>query len=491
MIQPNYENYHSTTEICAVENASIVECRFAGGEISKILATRATVVPTECVCGDGEIKYGGKLVLKIVYEDSENRICRAERGAEFSHRVEHFAITPSSFANVELSAENVSHRREGSGMYSSIVVNAKFHVFAQTQTEYLTDGDGLIVKQEEKTFVKTLNIKGATEADDEFEMDYVGDILMHAETAHVSFVEAGVGQVTIEGEVSLQFCALASDKGLCSYERLIPFRADVICEECMQGVPVSAWASVVDAKLNVATDEEKGKCKVEAQIDLSLSAQVFLKERLTVATDVFSPQTAVAIEKAERKSVYCSDTAQFTERVAGRVSLSEPIDYSTSLKAVLLPKAELSIKGGDVEGMVEATVIIQGKEDGYKSAKMTLPFLFHIPLKTGAVFEADAVVCGLSLYQRKEGEAEAEATLKITVRSFEHESAEYIVEVKEGERYEENENAISIYLPCAGDGLWETAKRLRRTPEELTKSNPELTFPLKGGERIFVYRQKK
>jgi hypothetical protein len=37
--------------------------------------------------------------------------------------------------------------------------------------------------------------------------------------------------------------------------------------------------------------------------------------------------------------------------------------------------------------------------------------------------------------------------------------------------------------------LWQVAKRLACDPDELQKSNPELTFPVKEGERIFVYRQ--
>ena len=136
--------------------------------------------------------------------------------------------------------------------------------------------------------------------------------------------------------------------------------------------------------------------------------------------------------------------------------------------------------------MVEATVILRDKEEGYKSANMTLPFLFSVAPAQGSFFEAEAIVCGLSLHQRKEGEAEADATLKITVRRFVEEQTEYVSRITEGELYQENDNAISVYLPCAGDGLWETAKRLRRAPEELEKSTPELTFPLKGHARIFV-----
>ena len=57
--------------------------------------------------------------------------------------------------------------------------------------------------------------------------------------------------------------------------------------------------------------------------------------------------------------------------------------------------------------------------------------------------------------------------------------------------YPKTDAAISIYALRAGEGLWEVAKRLHREPAELKRCNPELAFPVKAGERIFVYRQIK
>ncbi|MCM1236152.1 MAG: hypothetical protein NC489_39210, partial [Ruminococcus flavefaciens] len=99
-------------------------------------------------------------------------------------------------------------------------------------------------------------------------------------------------------------------------------------------------------------------------------------------------------------------------------------------------------------------------------------------------------VCGLSLRQRAEGECEGEAALKITAFDGENRVLTYIVAAEEAGAKPECNSAISVYIPNAGDGLWETAKRLSESPENIEKSNPELSFPLTGKERILVYRQK-
>ena len=80
--------------------------------------------------------------------------------------------------------------------------------------------------------------------------------------------------------------------------------------------------------------------------------------------------------------------------------------------------------------------------------------------------------------------------LKITAFDGENKSLGYISAVEEGEPKKACDSAVSVYIPKAGDGLWETAKRLSESPENIEKSNPELTFPLTGKERIIIYRPK-
>ena len=103
--------------------------------------------------------------------------------------------------------------------------------------------------------------------------------------------------------------------------------------------------------------------------------------------------------------------------------------------------------------------------------------------------EAECLVCSLNIRRKKTGETEAEATLKYAFRVYENRGWEYVSEVVEGEEYAHGDSAFSVFMTNAGEELWEVSKRLGCAPEELKKSNPNLEFPLKAGERIFVYRQ--
>lgn len=493
-IKPHFETYRYTTEITKLNSQSIVECRLPGNEISSVLAVYARAVPTECVCADGEVRYGGKLLINVVYEDADRKVCRAERGAEFNHRAQDPLVVPATFAVVRLDTDNVSKRREGSALYVSVVVGAEITVYGSAQAEYLFDGEGLVTKKSAQPIVKTVVCSGETEVEDEFETDYVGDVLLHSETPATGYVTAEAGQIAVSGEVSLNLCALKSDGSLCSYERLIPYRMEIPCDDALPKLPASARVSVLSAVLTAGTDEERGKCKMVAGLVLKAECELFVPDELPACEDVYSTAAEISFKTEKRSGKYVSEILRFTERIGGTASLSVPIDYSANLQAAVLPRAEISCKkgenGGEAEGAIFADVLLCDADGVHKSAALSLPFLFPVNFADAAFAEAEATVCGLSVRQRREGEAEAEATLKVTVKLFKEANAEYVSEVEEGEAYAANESAISIYVPQEGDGLWETAKKLRRAPEELEKSNPELTFPVKKGERIFVYRQK-
>ena len=446
-------------------------------------------------CADGEVRYNGKLFLNIVYEDADRKVCRAERGAEFSHRAEYGGgdarvlrqggtqhgqrfLPPRGLGALYFGHHRRGHRgvRHGAG---GVSLGRRGH-----------RGE----KESRRRSSRRCAFRARRRTDDEFETDYIGDILMHSENVCVSYVTAEAGQISVSGEINLNICALKSDLSLCSYERLVPFRLEIPCDEAMPKLPASAKVHVKSAVLTAGTDEEKGKCKIDAEFILSADCELYIRDEIPACEDIFSPECELSYKKEVKKGRYLSDILRFTERVSGAASLSVPIDYASALQAAVLPRAEISCRrgenGGEAEGAIFADVMLCDADGVHRSAELSLPFLFPVKFEEGCIAEAEATVCGLSVRQRREGEAEAEATLKVTLKLYKETTAEYISETEEGEAYKENDSAISIFIPRAGDGLWEIAKQLKRPPEEVEKSNPELKFPVKEGERIFIYRQK-
>jgi hypothetical protein len=287
---------------------------------------------------------------------------------------------------------------------------------------------------------------------------------------------------------------LKSDDSLCSYERLIPFKTSIPSEEAFGKITAGARVFVKTANLTAATDEEKGNSRMVLSYGLSCECYLCVQDEITVAKDGFSPEKEMTACTQKDGGMYLTSHEKRTERVSGIAVVSPEIEGEYTLQAAVLPRAEISFRKGergmDAEGAVLAEVLLCSADGNHRSATLSLPFVF--PLETDAEHvEADCMVCGLNVRRKKSGEAEAEATLRLSLRSYEKREWSYICKVEEGEEYEKEECGFSVFMTSAGEGLWEVSKRLRCSPEELTKSNPELEFPIKAGERIFVYRQIK
>ena len=494
MIKPQFETYRYVGEVCRVKGQSIVECRLPGSEISSILAVQAKAVPSDTTCADGEVQYGGKMLLCIVYEDGDKKVCRAERGVEFYHKAEGALVSPACFARTIFTCENVTWRREGSGLYVSVVVDADIGVYGSKQMDYLTGGEGLIVKKDVARVYKTVCVSGDTEGEDEFDTDYVGDILLHSEKAVVNRVHAGGGQIDVEGEFVLNICVLKGDDSVCAYERLVPFKLSLPSEEAFGNVVPSARVDVKSAHLSAGTDEEKGASHIVLSYTLSAECYLTVYDEISVVEDGFSTCAETTLKKQKEGGRYLTKHAKATERVSGEAIISPEIDGEFTLQSAVLPRAEIVCRKGEhgfeAEGAVLAEVLFCGADGAHRSATLSLPFVFPLDVD-GDHVEADCAVCGLNVRRKKNGETEAEATLRLSIRTFDNQEWEYVCETEEGEAYGDADCGFSVFMTSAGEELWQVSKRLACAPEDLQKSNPDLTFPLKDGERIYVYRQLK
>ncbi|MBQ8374198.1 MAG: hypothetical protein IJX98_01320 [Clostridia bacterium] len=491
-MKAHYQSYRYGGEICKAEGQSIVECRIAGQEIANIVAVQARAAEQNATCENGEIKYSGKLYLTVLYEDLNGKICRLERGAEFFHNAKNEAITPACIAQGTLSVDNSSVRREGANYIVSCVIGARFCAYGEKQISYLSGGEGLIVKRTELPISSVVCVSGVFEEEDEFETDFAQDILMHGETVTVTDVRCEVGQVEISGEIGLHFCMLRRDGSLCSYERTAPFRSQLVCDMALPSSFATASVSVQTAYISADTDEEKGRSKIVVTFTLQACAKVYETTELTVCEDAYALDRNTSLKWQNEAGRVALNARTITERVHGTPVLSSAEIQDKMLRAVIMPTASCEAvkteNGLAIEGVVEGKAIFSGEDGGYVAADLSLPFI--LPLTGGETdAEINCSVYGLSLRIRG-GEAEAEATLKLRVCAYGSTQGEYLSEVIEGDEKPVIDSAVSVYILGKGDGLWETAKRLSLSPEEVERSNPTLDFPLKGEERLVIYRQK-
>lgn len=487
-LNTQYQTGNFTHKITSLKSQSMVEIKFSGQDVGEVVAVYPQISLNSCEVSSGRVNYGGRIIATVVYADEEGKLCRIQKGAEFSHYTDDDCLAPAQRGECALTCDRVQVKREGSSYVIVVVAGARIDIYDNAQRSYVTAVDGAICKTESAKFYSAVNFSGESEVDDDFDC-VANDVLVPAAEALVLSCSAHAGVVEVSGEIYLSLLAIR-DASPVSLDRVIPFKCELSCDEALLSQRAYCRAEIKNINVNCKVNEERGKCDVDFNATLAFAGYFFDEEEITPVCDAFCKESELNL-KFETESVSVNtDVKVYNERISGPCAAKAKLDYTCAFLAAALPRVEYARNKDGIEGSVAATLLYeQGGE--VRSTEVNMPFCVTLSGLSENCTNVSAAVCGISLRQRQEGECEGEAVLKITAWDGETKTVTYLTEASEGEPKKQDDCAVSVYIPSAGDGLWETAKRLCESPESIKLSNPELTFPLTGKERILIYRAKQ
>ncbi|MCH5146671.1 MAG: DUF3794 domain-containing protein [Clostridiales bacterium] len=475
-----------TRKIAELKAQSIVEIKFTEQDMGEIVAVHPQVSLSSAEASSGRLNYGGRLICTVVYAEGAN-LCRVQKGVEFSHHVDNDNLAPAQNCDCTLSCEHTRVRREGSFYIVSVVVGASVTFSDSAERSYIQSLDGAIIRREEGKLFNAVDFSGESEVDDDFNL-VATDILVPSAQPVVLNCSVHSGFVEVSGEIYLSLLAVREGSPV-ALDRVIPFKAELSCERAIVPSPAGCRAEIKDMTVDCKVNEERGKCDVTFNATLGFAGTFFEEEDVSFISDAFSAENELKLNFCEEQSHVCTDVKVYSERVSGLCATKAKLDYTCAFLAAALPRAEYTSTQSGVDGSVSATLFFeQGGE--IRTTEVNLPFSVSLSGLNSREGGVTVAVLGMSLRQRAEGECEAEAILKIAVLDGERHTVRYLIAAEEGEKKAVNNSAISVYIPAAGDGLWETAKKLGCTPESIQQTNPELSFPLSGKERILIFRGK-
>lgn len=477
-----------------ISSQSVVECRFPqSSDITEVIAVQPQLSLVMCEASSGRVNYAGKLILTVVYSDEEGKLCRMQKGAEFSHFADDDELAPSNICACKLMCVKLNVKREGSSFVISAIIGADITVYARRERSIVSAAEGAYTRCDSVSLPSIVCFSGESEVDDEFDADSVVDILMPSAKAVVLSACCGTGEVEITGEIYLSLFSMRQQNPTCM-ERIIPFKCTLPCEDASAGIKACASAEISDLNVNAKVNEEKGKCEINLTCGLNFSGWLCDLRTEEVALDAFSDTHKINANIEEESYSRCIDIKVYGERVTSLAASKARLTYDCTFLAAALPSSDCvyNEQTNAVEGAV-TTTLIYAQNGEIKSTEVTMPVAVTLNgvCESGQFVDVDIAVCGVTVRLKAEGEAEAEATLKISACVTEECKVKYISALEEGEQLEVNDCAVSVFLPAAGDGLWDVAKKLNKNPSDVAACNRELNFPLSGKERILIYRGRK
>ena len=201
--QPRYEKYEYTARGASVRAQSIVECRLADWSGNRVLAVQPSVVSGGAEVSSGEVRYGGRLFFSVVAATPEGALIAAERGAEFSHRAECAEAAPAQTADVALRVEKTEVRADGRSLVLSAIVTAEIRLFVPSGLQWLSGGEGVVCRRSPVRLQRITPCAGTVSLEEEFDTDYVGDVLLHSEQILLTRVVCSAGCLEVSGEINI------------------------------------------------------------------------------------------------------------------------------------------------------------------------------------------------------------------------------------------------------------------------------------------------
>lgn len=497
--EPIYDvaSFDCKNKLCSAQTALETRLLPMGGvSISKVLSYSADSFVSVSDVFTGEVRVSGRVTFKVLFLDAEGSIRAMETNVEFTDKVICDASTggkPEILSRIlDIDIINVA---EGELRLAAVVEMDLYDNMSNRVKFLLSGGEEVYTREEKMDYTKLVaRVNDMFILSDEIKVE--GDKILLIESALITLSSnAGIDNIVTDGEIVTNIVTEAGGE-VYNYRVVTPFSNESAADGARGGCYSEANAKLRAAKAALVLDEVSGAVNIEFEIEIS--GFVYCEDTVTPVSDAFSIVNELSLTTAEFPIIKNRQQKTVFEKVEGSVTLDNDMPAADRILACCGSKLNIAnsyISDGKlvIEGTVNSAVIYYSNETGTKnSVDVELPFsITTAESMSGAVIAAHGEVCEISAKIRRGNEIDIKTDIAVNVCTVETNTARLVTDLVIGEPVEIPSAAISLHIARQKESLWDVAKALRTTPELILLQNPDLELPLKGGERVIVYRHLK
>ena len=478
-----------------VANANIlsssnnVECKvpLTEDEGKNILSVDAITYLLSAECGDKEVRYSGRAVFTILYK-SEGVIKKCESGVEYSYKFpcENISSSMKVIGEVVIETPNINFLNGIVSLSAIVLFKGKYSL--NNEVSYFEKDKNLYIKRCEVEYTKELSVfEKECKIEEEFDSDeLISNVLLHKEKVCILDVQCGIGSVIVDGEVELTILIQALNKtNPFAIVKKIPFRQEVEVDDALPNNLASLCTRVKGSSLKIYVDENKNKSSISLELNMVLAGKLLDNCTFAPCVDAYSLQKEIKLDYENVKVNKINAFKTFDWHIDSELSLKS--DENSRLICLLSDKIEeINYSNSEINGVVSFEVLCGGEE--FSTQKVLIPISFALPVIGNNVCDLSATITD-AVINNYDNKSIISFKVKISYLDKQDFDVNVISNLEEGAEKVVNNSAISVYIPKQGDSLWEVSKVLGVLEEEILSINKDLTFPLKGDERIVVYRE--
>lgn len=480
-------NIKSDGIVSIARGQAVVEAKSPVEQECKILSASAWAVTTPGEIFAGEIRYNGKVTFDCLVLADNNIEC-VTAVAEFSDKITAADITAGMIVTLVPEVINVEATMDGGNIKLVAVVDTAAMTVVSREYNCLSVPD-------EGIYAEKRDVEYVTVSAEQSETVYIADstavnkvngVVSAVGRVAIGSAEAADGEIKVNGTLYTDVLLRSEDGAITTCRIVTPFAKSIAALGAAEGDTAYATAAVTDNSVTYI----EGENRIETSATVCINVIALSCRTVNAVVDVFCADNEI---ETKQITAVCRTTERFTavtDTVDGQVPIAADKPAADNVVCVTgvtctLSSVKIEDKRVIAEGLVGGDIVYYNAENNVcDSLAFRLPFSMPLSVHTDMTeVVATATVTDVAVRVRRESVFDIKAEVAFALRLSSEKECTFIENVKLGEPLPRPDASVIIHIAKPGETLWQAAKSLCCSPENVERQNA-CTAPYAGGERL-------
>lgn len=473
----------------------------ANANIKTILDVDSYIYDEKVECGSSKAIISGKLGVKVLYIDTDNMTNSVSDSVSFSETILDEAITADAI--VKLSECNILNNVLDSSASLKINCDVSLNPIVYQNVGLASNGSNFESMIQKKSEINTFSILANVNSNFEYTInletkDTISKILSYdAYFSHDAISMTDEGAI-VDGKMYCKLIYEMNDEEGSKIKEIsdsFKLKSEVNISGVNRDCVTELNFDIDKSRTNINTEFEEGNSIVTVTHTIRCNGVALKPISIDVIDDMYSTENELELSTSKRDYFNALNCEHIDSSISGEVTLeaSEPaIDELISNCNIVGEITNKYLKDGEliVEGIISSHLIYVDEYKECRHKHLELPFVINTKIRLDKI---DCLHTSISIVDsktkvRRGTVIELDYTVQICVNRYSSDSHMMIDNFTLKNPLDYSMYDYQIFLAKPNETMWELCKRIRISPDEISKYNKDLPQVMQGGEKVVIKR---
>lgn len=469
--------------------------------VKTILNVDSYIFDEKVECGNGKAIITGKLGVKVLYIDTDNISNIVNDSQSFSETFVDESITSDCFINISNASVvgNVLSSDKTLKINCDVNISPTLYLNLALNTSNSSFENMIVKKNEISTNTIACNVDTSFEYATNIETkENVTKILCYDAYFTPSSLTSYDEYAVVEGKLySKLLYESASDdesviKEICdTFNLKSEINIPNITKDCLTDFNFS----IDKSKENISTEIEDGNNIISISHNIKVNGVCIKSISIDLIDDMYSVDNEIEISTSKRDYTKNMQTEFVTDNISGEISLDDNETAIDDIISNININAEITnhyLKDNTLylEGIISSHIIYIDENKEIKHKPVDLPFVINTKIE---IDQLDCIHSCINILDNKikvkRGTViELDYSVSIMINIYQKDTKDIIDNMVIGKPLDYSTVDYQIFIAKPNESVWDLCKRIKISPDDISKYNKNLPLIMEGGEKIVIKR---